>query len=88
MLVSSNEDCPATYGDKQYLTTYGKNIGLTSIIATQPETFPAVVVIKPIGNGYIANKNRVLGAVSRESPCFSVLKIITKKKPVSILTEN
>lgn len=79
MLVSSNEDCPATMDDKQYLLTYGKSIGLTSVIAAQPDTFPADVDIKPVGNGYVANKNRVLGAVSRES---------TKMKSMFIFLEN
>lgn len=75
MLVSSNEDCPTTLDGKQYLLTYGKSIGLTSVVATQPDTFSDNATIQPVGNGYVANRNRVLGGVSRESTKMKAMLI-------------
>lgn len=67
MRVFSNADCGDTAHTLGYLKTYATSVGLTSsfIRFYTPSEELDNDRLEPTGRGYIANRNKVVGAVRR-----------------------
>ena len=77
VFVSSDKECPPVFYSKNFLLSFGKSIGLTSVVADQGHPYPEEIVVEPVGSGYIANKNRIIGGVRSLTMSFVILAVET-----------
>lgn len=66
--VSSNEEClNASVYEAGFPRGFGASVGMTSVVASGVPLASDSVTLRPVGRGYVANKNKMVGAV-RERP--------------------
>lgn len=62
--VSSNADCSnGNVHEAGFPRGFGASVGMTSVVASESPLESDSVTLRPVGPGYVANKNKMVGAV-------------------------